>query len=228
MGGYYRNSSYGHPRDSFAEEPAGSDMGYNNYHQTPTRNGVGPRHVSSPSYYSQVGVNSSPIQSHQQSYESMNSGSEDYNKSTNPSSQNSSFDRIQQLRNKQDDVPSSEYNSHFAPVAVPQHTGFMYNENTQENQGGPVRANGGYDYYQQVQQQQQQRQRQQQQMQQQQQAGAMGPPAVSRPNNPNKPIQLNSNGGSAAYGDENGYGLEKSPSKKRGSWLKRAFSKRNS
>ena len=208
-------------------------MGYNNYQQTPPRSNPA-RHVSSPSYYNQTGVNSSPVQSHQQSYETMTSGSEDYNKSTNPSSQNSSFDRIQQLRNKQDDVPSSEYNSHFSPVAVPQHTGFMYNENgnnAQDIHGGPVRANGGQDYYQQVQQQQLQRQRSQQQQQQmqQQQAGVMAPPAPMRAaNNPNKPIQLNSNGGGTSYGDENGYGLEKSPTKKRGSWLKRAFSKKNS
>jgi len=49
------------------------------------------------------GDNAAPVNSHQQSYDGMTSGSEEYGKSTNPSSENSSFDQLHQLRTKPED-----------------------------------------------------------------------------------------------------------------------------
>lgn len=53
----------------------------------------------------------SPISAHsyQHSYETMTSGSEEYGKSTNPSSQNSSFDQLHQLRKPDDFGPENPY-----------------------------------------------------------------------------------------------------------------------
>ena len=141
----------------------------------------------------------------------MTSGSEETNnKSTNPSSQNSSFDHIQQVHKPQ--VFNSEYNSHFAPVSAPQQTGFMNNPNGHQVQAGPSYdtspPTNGFNYP----------------PRQQQQPGSMGPP-VAPPNNPRVPIKLNS--GTSGAADDYGFAeLEKSTSGKRKSWLKRAFSKR--
>ena len=142
----------------------------------------------------------------------MTSGSEETNnKSTNPSSQNSSFDHLQQVRKPEEF--NSEYNSHFAPVQAPQPTGFMYNANgVVQPQAGPNYGSSpptnGFNYPQR----------------QQQQPGSMGPPTFS-PNNPRVPIKLN--GGASGSNDYGFAELEQSPSKKRGSWLKRAFSKKD-
>ena len=190
--------------------PNGHYNNYQNGYQTPGR-AQPTRYVSAPSYYNQAATAASP-HSHQQSYETMTSGSEETNnKSTNPSSQNSSFDHLQQVRKPEE--LNSEYNSHFSPVQAPQPTGYMYNTNgAPQPQTGPSYGSShptnGYNYP----------QRQQQQL------GSMEPP-TSPPNNPRVPIKLN--GGQSG---SNGYDfaeLERSPTKKRGSWLKRAFSKKD-
>ncbi|OAL25090.1 hypothetical protein AYO22_04967 [Fonsecaea multimorphosa] len=112
-GGYYRNSSYGFgPQSAVEESPGSSQMfarppmrqqtypypgapnGYPNGHQNGYQNGESP--MSFHSYH--------------QSYETMTSGSEEYGKSTNPSSQNSSFDQLHQLRIKPEDFsPENPY-----------------------------------------------------------------------------------------------------------------------
>ncbi|KIW83476.1 hypothetical protein AYO21_04796 [Fonsecaea monophora] len=113
-GGYYRNSSYGFgPQSAVEESPGSSQMfarppmrqqtypypgshqnGNPNGHQNGYHNGESP--VSYHSYH--------------QSYETMTSGSEEYGKSTNPSSQNSSFDQLHQLRTKPEDfTPENPY-----------------------------------------------------------------------------------------------------------------------
>ncbi|OAP63605.1 hypothetical protein AYL99_02832 [Fonsecaea erecta] len=112
-GGYYRNSSYGFgPQSAVEESPGSSQMfarppvrqqtypypgaqnGYPNGHQNGYQNGESP--MSFHSYH--------------QSYETMTSGSEEYGKSTNPSSQNSSFDQLHQLRSKPEDLaPENPY-----------------------------------------------------------------------------------------------------------------------
>ena len=124
-GGYYRNSSYGLPQSAVEESPGASQMyarppqrqfthphagppngqynGYQNGHQNGHQNGY-------PNGY-QNGNQDSPMSAHsyQQSYDTMTSGSEEYGKSTNPSSQNSSFDQLQQLRTKPEDNVQNVY-----------------------------------------------------------------------------------------------------------------------
>lgn len=86
-GGYYRNSAYGMRPDSFAEE--GGPM-----YQGPPRQ----PHMRYPSQpYMQQGDSPTSVHSHQPSYETMNSGSDEMSKSTNPSSQNSSYDQLHQM-----------------------------------------------------------------------------------------------------------------------------------
>ncbi|KAJ9641151.1 hypothetical protein H2204_002829 [Knufia peltigerae] len=97
-GGYYRNSSYGFGPQSSVEESPGASQMYgrrqNSYYGAPN----GPQNGYLNGY--QNGYNGeSPVSAHsyQHSYETMTSGSEEYGKSTNPSSQNSSFDQLHQL-----------------------------------------------------------------------------------------------------------------------------------
>jgi hypothetical protein len=105
-GGYYRNSSYGFgPQSAVEESPGASQM----YARPPVRQYTYP-HAGVPNGHQngyQNGYNNgeSPMSGHsyQQSYDAMTSGSEEYGKSTNPSSQNSSFDRLHQLRTKPDE-----------------------------------------------------------------------------------------------------------------------------
>lgn len=95
-GGYYnRQSSYGYRQDGYPEE----NMGQPPY-------GRPPRQQSQ-----HYGIEESPVPGHsyQQSYETMTSGSDEYGKSTNPSSQNSSFDRLHQMQMRKPD----EYNNHY-------------------------------------------------------------------------------------------------------------------
>ncbi|KAK4907166.1 hypothetical protein LTR66_017658, partial [Elasticomyces elasticus] len=87
-GGYYRNSSYGMRPDSLAEEGV----------QGPPP----PRHqrFQSAPYM----PNESPSSIHsQQQYDAMTSGSDEMSKSTNPSSQNSSFDQLHQMHVRKPD-----------------------------------------------------------------------------------------------------------------------------
>lgn len=130
-GGYYRNSSYGFgPQSSVEEEPGSAQMhgrgmrqfsapeyahhnGYQNGHQYGPQNG--PQHAYSNGHqngYPGNGQNNhSPNSTHsyQHSHETITSGSDEYGKSTNPSSQNSSFDQLHQLRKHDDFTPENPY-----------------------------------------------------------------------------------------------------------------------
>lgn len=147
--------------DSFVEEHPGSSQ------QWPARSGM--RNSSMPQYYAQVGEAPSPSHSHQQSYETMTSGSDENGKSTNPSSQNSSFDQLHQLRKPEDQSYDGQngYNGNFSPVSPPRQYGPPY--------GGP--QNGNYAI--------------------QQRGPAPPPPKEYVPNNPRVPIKLNSGSGGA-------------------------------
>ncbi len=105
-GGYYRNSSYGVAPQSVVEEsPGASQM----YARAPMRQPTHP-HARLP-YGNHNGYQNGhhhgelppPTHTYQQSYDAMTSGSEECNKSTNPSSQNSSYDKLHQLRTKPED-----------------------------------------------------------------------------------------------------------------------------
>lgn len=90
-GGYYRNSSYGFRPDSFAEE-GGSQAQY----ARPGRHQPG-------APYAHPAESPTSFNSQHPSYETMTSGSDEHSKSTNPSSQNSSFDHLQMAMRKPDE-----------------------------------------------------------------------------------------------------------------------------
>lgn len=193
-GGYYRNQSYGFRPDSFVEESPGSAQ------QWPHRNGM-TRNLSAPMNYP-LAVNSegpSPTHSHQQSYETMTSGSDENNKSTNPSSQNSSFDQLHMLRKPgMEDAGydgQNGYNGNFSSVSPARGFGTY---------GGPPVQNGNYGYSQP------------------QQGGPMPPPKPTAPNNPRVPIKL---GGSPVTQEEFEADFKRVASVKRKSWFSRKFSK---
>jgi len=120
-GGYYRNSSYGafSPQGTLEESPGSAQM----YARPPVRQQqhtypYAGAHGPAPNGYPNGHTNGyqngdSPVSAHgyQHSYDAMTSGSEDYNKSTNPSSQNSSYDQLHQLRTKtqQEYPPENPY-----------------------------------------------------------------------------------------------------------------------
>lgn len=96
-GGYYnRHNSYGVRPDAYVEE-GGQGQNWPNRPQHP-------RYQSAPFIYPHDSPNST--HSHQQSYETMTSGSDELSKSTNPSSQNSSFDQLHQMSQRK---PEGEY-----------------------------------------------------------------------------------------------------------------------
>jgi len=103
-GGYYRNSSYGFgPQSSVEEAPGSAQMyGRNSRQHSNPYHGVqnGQPNGNQNGYQNGNQIGDSPMSAHsyQQSYETMTSGSEEYGKSTNPSSQNSSFDQLHQPR----------------------------------------------------------------------------------------------------------------------------------
>jgi hypothetical protein len=108
--GYYRNSSYGFGPQTVEEAPGAAQMYARNTRQM-SHPHFGQQHngnpIGPPNGLGGQIPNDSPMSAHsyQQSYETMTSGSEDYGKSTGPSSQNSSYDRLHQLR-KPDDYPA--------------------------------------------------------------------------------------------------------------------------
>lgn len=194
-GGYYRNSSYGMRPEAFAEEPA---LPQPPYGRPPRQQG--------PSHYANGESSSPPGHSYQQSYETMTSGSEDYGKSTNPSSQNSSFDRLHQMHGRKPD----EYGHYdeIQPVQppngygqYPQYGGYQ-NQNPNMNGYANGQING--------------------QMNGQMQRGGPMPPAA---NNPRIPIKLTtSNSGPPPTMAD----LNKELPAKRQSWFKRKISRRDS
>lgn len=193
-GGYYRNQSYGFRPDSFVEESPGSSQ------QWPARNPM-MRNGSAPISYpiATNGDGSSPTHSHQQSYETMTSGSEENSKSTNPSSQNSSFDQLHMLRKPGIEEASYDgqngYNGNFSSVSPARGTGPY---------GGSPGQNGNHGYPQL------------------QKGGPVPPPKTAPTNNPRIPIKL---GGNSATQEEFEADFKRSASTKRKSWFSRKFSK---
>ncbi|KEF59846.1 uncharacterized protein A1O9_04694 [Exophiala aquamarina CBS 119918] len=130
-GGYYRSGSYGFgPQSSVEEEPGSAqvygrgmrqqsnpDYGMQNGYQNAYQNAYQISHPHANSNGYQNGQlangqnNHSPMSAHsyQHSYETMTSGSDEYSKSTNPSSQNSSFDQLHQLRKPDDFSAENPY-----------------------------------------------------------------------------------------------------------------------
>lgn len=102
QGGYYRNSSYGNRPDSYGEEGAPRQQ----YQQQHYRDS---RYQQGPAPYMQ-GESPNSLHAHQQSYETMTSGSDEMSKSTNPSSQNSSFDQLHQMGRQKPDSGYYENN----------------------------------------------------------------------------------------------------------------------
>lgn len=110
-GGYYRQSVYGNgSRPEPLQEEATQ---YNSQYAPPrhTRYSGAAAHMHSESPVSNY--------SHQYSYDTGTSGSDENSKSTNPSSQNSSFDRIHQtqtgLRKLEEYPPPSQYDQYGRP-----------------------------------------------------------------------------------------------------------------
>ena len=180
--------------------PFYNQNGYSNAHGNAHGNG---------GYYNNNNMDS-PMSAHSQqhSYETMTSGSDENGKSTNPSSLNSSFDHLHQMRKPEPPPHENQYSNdiNFAPVSPQQ----LYSQYGMVN-GNAHHANGNthvrdYDPY----------------------TGSSGsngnysaprPPAKdlhSAPvNNPRQPIKLNAPGSQPAA------------QPKRQSWLKRTFSRRN-
>ena len=194
-GGYYRNQSYTFRPDSFVEESPGASQ------QWPARNNM--RNFSAPMNYPLAvnGEGPSPTHSHQQSYETMTSGSDENSKSTNPSSQNSSFDQLHTLRKPAMGDEHGQYdgqngyNGNFSSVSPARGYGPY---------GGSPQHNGNYGYPQQ------------------QQGSPLPPPKPAAPNNPRVPIKL---GGGPSTQEEFEADFKRSASTKRKSWFSRKFSK---
>ncbi|EHY54250.1 hypothetical protein HRR83_008173 [Exophiala dermatitidis] len=196
--GYYRNSSYGFngPQGSLEEAPGAAQMQARN--GRPPSNAYGPPngyHNGQPNGYPN---GDSPISAHsyQQSYETMTSGSDDYSKSTNPSSQNSSFDQLHQLR-KPEEYPSD--NPYANELRLGQLSG--------NKQFSPYEMNNGYIGQGAPSQGAMQRQE-------------------YLPNNPRQPIKLNGSSSDPPFNSNNAKGSSNaSTTPKKKSWIKRRFSR---
>ncbi len=140
----------------------------------------------------------SPTHSHQISYETMTSGSEENAKTTNPSSVNSSVDHIEPYRKPADIMAGmnsyGSSNSYGHPMQ--NGNGQMQNGYGQQNGNAPMRNSS---------------------------APMMSPPPA---NNPRVPIKLGSSM-SAAELEAEAAKLSPAKEKRK-SWLKRRFSRRNS
>lgn len=128
----------------------------------------------------------------------MTSGSDENGKSTNPSSQNSSFDQLHTLRKPGMEEAGYDgqngYNGNFSSVSPARGFGPY---------GGPPVQNGNYSYAQ-------------------QQGGPIPPPKPVAANNPRVPIKL---GSSAVTQEQFEADFKRSESTKRKSWFSRKFSK---
>lgn len=165
--------------------PNGLQNGYQNGHQNGYQNG----------YHN--GESPTSGASYQQSYETMTSGSEDYGKSTNPSSQNSSFDQLHQLHQlrKHDDFGGDN----------PYANEIRFNQVPPNKPFAPSDLNNGHYGP----------------------ATASPPPVPGHsyaPNNPRQAIKLN---GPSSDDPDAGAGAVSPTSGKRQSWIKRRFSRRD-
>lgn len=195
-GGYYgRSSSYGFRPDSYVEE----GMGHNQYQ--PSNRGM---RNSAAVMYGPNGENLSPSHSHQISYETMTSGSEENAKTTNPSSVNSSLDHIQPYRKQDDGTNMASYGSNNSTMA-PHGSGPPFMQNGMQNGNGHGSMQNGNSHT----------------------RHANAPMAAAPVNNPRVPIKLNS--GTMSQAELDAEAAKLSPMReKRKSWIKRRFSKRES
>ncbi|KAI1626855.1 hypothetical protein EDD37DRAFT_235782 [Exophiala viscosa] len=196
-GGYYRNSSYGHPQNTVEETPGSSQMYGRNMRQ-PSSPHYGPPNGPPNGYHNGMQNGhpngESPISAHsyQQSYDAATSGSDEYGKSTNPSSQNSSFDQLHQLRKQPDEF------SHENPYANESRMG----------QHGPMKPYPQYNAHEGAY----------------AQEAPAAPVHKYVPNNPRQPIKLDSS--PDEENTWNAATSPTSPSEKKKSWIKRRFSRR--
>jgi hypothetical protein len=197
-GGYYgRNGSYGFRPENFVENGQGPNQYQGN---RGIRNGS----------YGMNGDYNSPTHSHQLSYETMTSGSEENAKTTNPSSVNSSFDHIQPYRkpgeNGYEGSQMTSYGSNATSSTITpyERPPFLQNEiwngnalmlNFNASPNGMQNGNG-----------------------------PISPPPA---NNPLVPIKLN-NSSPTTERDAAETAALPAPKEKRKSWIRRRFSKRES
>jgi hypothetical protein len=203
-GGYYgRNSSYGFRPDNFTENGQGPSQYQGN------------RGVRNGSYgsYGMNGEYNSPTHSHQLSYETMTSGSEENAKTTNPSSVNSSPDYIQPYRKQGENgyegsqmtsYGSSTTSSTITPYGRPP---FLQNWNENGN-ALMLNFNASLNGYAGMQ-------------------NGNGPISPPPANNPRVPIKLNNSSQTTEQVAAETPALP-APKEKRKSWLKRRFSRRES
>ena len=200
-GGYYRNSAYGMaPQSTVEESPGASQMYARGSMRQPTHPHARQPYGNHNGYQNGYHNGEMPMSTHsyQQSYDAMTSGSEEYTKSTNPSSQNSSYDKLHQLRTKPEEFPQEnpyakeiQFNhvsptQPFSPYDVDHRTGQITPPAAPSKGFVQLPANG-----------------------------FAQPPA----NNPKQPIKLN--GTTTAE-------ITPPTSPKKQSWIKRRFSKRAS
>lgn len=227
-GGYYRNNSYGfngQHQGSF-DESAEYDQ-RDHYRPTPPRAGPSMRNMHPPSpYYGRPEESPMSAHSHQQSYETMTSGSDENGKSTNPSSLNSSYDQLHMAHHPHARKPDNysygqqaqyENDGQYAPVSPvsPQmNNSHSFGSNGSPSHYGNGQQNGGF------------------YPRDQQQGGYPAPPPkeYQHPAPARQPIKLNSNGppsapssGAATY---NPPALTQGDGNKRKSWLSRKLSRK--
>ena len=200
-GGYYgRYSSYGFRPENFVENGQGPNQYQGN---RGIRNGS----------YGMNGDYNSPTHSHQLSYETMTSGSEENAKTTNPSSVDSSFDHTQPYRrlgeNGYEGSQMTSYGSNATSSTITPHgrPPFLQNGNGNGNglmlnfnaslKGHAGMQNGN---------------------------GPISPPPA---NYPRVPIRLNTSSLTTEQVAAETAALS-APKEKRKSWLKRTFSRRES
>lgn len=223
-GGYYRNNSYGfngYQQNSFDESAEYDQRDY--YRPPPPRPGPGMRNNMHPSnpYYGQPNEMQGHA-SHQQSYDTMTSGSDENGKSTNPSSLNSSYDQLHMSQHPHARKPDNyqqnyqaqyENEMNFAPVSPvsPQ----MNNSHSQNSMNGGVSPgyyeNGqqnGSGFYPQ------------------QQSIPAPPPKDPYQNRARQPIRLDGPPSAPSSGAANGNIMDRGDGNKRKSWLSRKFSKK--
>ena len=215
-GGYYRQNSYGfqgHSHGSF-DEAAEYDH-RDQYRPAPPRAGPGMRnmHPSNP-YYGHPSE-SAEHATHQPSYETMTSGSDENGKSTNPSSLNSSYDQLHMAQHpharKVDYYPHGHQNQYenetsHAPVSPvsPQNQGQGNAYGGVSPQYDYTQQNGGF-YPRQY-------------------ANPALPPKDYQSNGARKPIRLDGPPGAPSSGTANV--LRNGDGNKRQSWLSRKFSRK--
>lgn len=226
-GGYYRNNSYGFSGYQGGNFDENAEYAYqDHYRPQPPRAGPGMRNMNGQNpYYGNGHHTDSPTSahSHQQSYETMTSGSDENGKSTNPSSLNSSYDQLhmQHANARKQDNYSQQYQNqyenemNFAPVSpvspqLPANNSYANNANGGGHPayyGNGFQNGGGYH----------------------QQQGhppqPMPPPKDYQMAGARKPIRLDGPPAAPSSG-ANGSTLKKGDSTKRQSWLSRKFSRR--